>query len=138
MALQKQIISENGIIMDYHRIDHVETSNNKLILFVKSYADKSYREQEVDTEDKYQQSNDLRSKISDEMSKEGTEDYNKELIQALTDQANDVGFPVIADLSILTRKFEYPLDKNQEFSFNNFYNLLKSEELFKDAKDVIN
>ena len=137
MALQKHIISENGIIMEYHRIDHFETLDNSIILYVKSYADKSYRDKEVKITENCKLANDLRSKISEEMAKEGTNSYDKEMIRTLTDQANELGFPSMADLSILTRKFEYSLDRNQEFSFKTFYMLLKSEELFKDSEDVI-
>lgn len=137
MALQKHIISENGIIMEYHRIDHFETLDNSIILYVKSYADKSYRDKEAKITENCKLANDLRSKISEEMAKEGTNSYDKEMIRTLTDQANELGFPCMTDLAILTRKFEYSLDRNQEFSFKTFYMLLKSEELFKDSEDVI-
>lgn len=135
MALEKKIISENGIIMNYHIIDHFETDTN-INIFVKSYADQSYRQQEKEIKENYKLANSIRSQISEEMAKEGTDAYNKELIQQLTAQANELGFPVLVDLSILTRKFEYPLDKSTEFSYKTFYTWLKTEEIFKDAIDV--
>lgn len=135
MALEKTITSENGIVMNYHVIDHFETSTT-INIYVKSYADQSYRQQEKEIKENYKLANSIRSQISEEMAKEGTDAYNKELIQQLTAQANELGFPVLVDLSILTRKFEYPLDKSTEFSYKTFYTWLKTEEIFKDAIDV--
>lgn len=136
MALEKTIKSENGIVMTYHRIDHFETSQD-LTIFVKSYAAESYRLSEKKAIEDATKSNELRSKISEEMDKRGTDDYNEELIRTLTEEANKLGFPVITDLSIMTRQFQYPLDKTSEFSYHVFYEWLKSEDIFKDAEDLL-
>ena len=135
MALEKLITSANGIIMNYHRIDHFETQSNKIIVYFKSYADKSYRLQEQEMQTKSDLANSLRQQISDEMLKIDTDEYDKELIQNLTDQVNELGFPNPVDLSIITRKFEYDLDTSSNFSYTAIYDWLKSEEIFKDATD---
>lgn len=136
MALGKTIKSANGILMTYHRIDHFETSQD-LTIFVKSYADESYRLSEKKAIEDVTKSNELRSRISEEMNKRGTDEYDEELIKKLTEEANKLGFPTIIDVSILTRQFQYPLDKTREFSYHTFYDWLKSEDIFKDAEDIL-
>ena len=49
MALQKKIMLDNGITLDYHRIISMnKITNNSTIIEVASYIDKNQRQKEID------------------------------------------------------------------------------------------
>ncbi len=50
------------------------------------------------------------------MAKTG-EEYSKEKVIALTEENNEIGFPVPLDLSIFVYTFQYPLDKETAVSY---------------------
>lgn len=43
MALNKEIIAENGVTTTYHRVDHVNLNDNILFFQVSSYVSEIYR-----------------------------------------------------------------------------------------------
>ena len=73
--------------------------------------------------------------LEEEMAKTG-EEYSKEKVIALTEENNEIGFPVPLDLSIFVYTFQYPLDKETAVSYESMYEKLKQESMFKGAKDV--
>lgn len=46
MALLKQIIDENGIVTNYHKVSHVNLQNDILTCTLDSYVSEDYRELE--------------------------------------------------------------------------------------------
>ena len=70
------------------------------------------------------------------MKKTGDE-YSKEKVIALTDESNEIGFPVALDLAIFVHTFEYPLDKDAVVSYEAMYQKLKKEPIFEGSIDVL-
>ena len=69
------------------------------------------------------------------MAKTG-EEYSKEKVIALTEESNEIGFPVSLDLAIFVHTFQYPLDKDAIVSYEAMYEKLKKEPIFEGATDV--
>ena len=61
----------------------------------------------------------------------------KEKVIALTEENNEIGFPVPLDLSIFVYTFQYPLDKETAVSYESMYEKLKQEPMFEGAADVL-
>jgi len=74
--------------------------------------------------------------LEEEMAKTG-EEYSKEKVIALTEENNEIGFPVPLDLSIFVYTFQYPLDKETAVSYESMYEKLKQEPMFENAIDVL-
>lgn len=102
---------------------------------VKSYTDESYRQQEKEREYLIERQKEVKEQLEAEMAKTG-EEYSKEKVIALTEENNEIGFPVPLDLSIFVYTFQYPLDKETAVSYESMYEKLKQEPMFKGAKDV--
>ena len=134
MALEKKLTDNKGITTSYHRIENISMVNN-LVVTVKSYTDESYRLKEKENEALIKKQEELQKQLQTEMNKTG-EEYNKEKVIELTNQNNEIGFPVAIDLSVFTHKFEYPFDKDAAISYEAMYNKLKQEPMFEGAIDV--
>ena len=120
MALEKELINGKGVKTTYHRIDSISMVDG-IEVTVKSYTDESYRQQEKERE---------------ALIKPG-EEYSKEKVIALTEENNEIGFPVPLDLSIFVYTFQYPLDKETAVSYESMYEKLKQEPMFEGAADVL-
>ena len=123
MALEKELINGKGVKTTYHRIDSISMVDG-IEVTVKSYTDESYRQKEV------------KEQLEAEMAKTG-EEYSKEKVIALTEENNEIGFPVPLDLSIFVYTFQYPLDKETAVSYESMYEKLKQEPMFEGAADVL-
>ena len=123
MALEKELINGKGVKTTYHRIDSISMVDG-IEVTVKSYTDESYRQEEV------------KEQLEAEMAKTG-EEYSKEKVIALTEENNEIGFPVPLDLSIFVYTFQYPLDKETAVSYESMYKKLKQEPMFENAIDVL-
>ncbi len=53
MALNKQLINNQGIETNYHRISHATLSNNNLACILESYVSKEYRDLERPADDSF-------------------------------------------------------------------------------------
>ena len=120
MALEKELINGKGVKTTYHR----------------SYTDESYRQQEKERESLIERQKEVKEQLGAEMAKTG-EEYSKEKVIALTEENNEIGFPVPLDLSIFVYTFQYPLDKETAVSYESMYEKLKQEPMFEGAKDVL-
>ena len=103
---------------------------------VKSYTDESYRQQEKERESLIERQKEVKEQLEEEMAKTG-EEYSKEKVIALTEENNEIGFPVPLDLSIFVYTFQYPLDKETAVSYESMYEKLKQEPMFEGAADVL-
>lgn len=105
MALEKELINGKGVKTTYHRIDSISMVDG-IEVTVKSYTDESYRQQEKEREALIKRQEEVKEQLEAEMAKTG-EEYSKEKVIALTEENNEIGFPVPLDLSI----FVYTLKK---------------------------
>lgn len=135
MALEKELINGKGVKTTYHRIDSISMVDG-IKVTVKSYTDESYRQQEKEREALIKRQEEVKEQLEEEMAKVGDE-YDKEKVIALTEESNEIGFPVALDLAIFVHTFEYPLDKETAISYEAMYQKLKQEPMFIGAKDVL-
>ena len=135
MALEKELINGKGVKTSYHRIDSISMVDG-IEVTVKSYTDESYRQQEKERESLIERQKEVKEQLEAEMAKTG-EEYSKEKVIALTEENNEIGFPVPLDLSIFVYTFQYPLDKNSVVSYEAMYQKLKQELIFEGAADVL-
>ena len=135
MALEKELINGKGVKTSYHRIDSISMVDG-IEITVKSYPDESYRQQEKERESLIERQKEVKEQLEAEMTKTG-EEYSKEKVIALTEENNEIGFPVPLDLSIFVYTFQYPLDKNSVVSYESMYQKLKQELIFEGAADVL-
>ena len=135
MALEKELINGKGVKTSYHRIDSISMVDG-IKVTVKSYTDESYRQQEKEKESLIKRQEEVKKQLEEEMAKIGGE-YDKETVIALTEESNEIGFPVALDLAIFVHTFEYPLDKETAVSYEAMYQKLKQEHMFENAIDVL-
>ena len=135
MALKKELINGKGVKTSYHRIDSISMVDG-IEVTVKSYTDESYRQQEKEREALIKRQEEIKEQLEAEMAKTG-EEYSKEKVIVLTEENNEIGFPVPLDLAIFVHTFEYPLDKEAAVSYEAMYEKLKQEPMFEGAADVL-
>ena len=128
MALEKELINGKGVKTAYHRIDSISMVDG-IEVTVKSYTDESYRQQEKERESLIERQKEVKEQLEAEMAKTG--------VIALTEENNEIGFPVPLDLSIFVYTFQYPLDKETAVSYESIYKKLKQEPMFENAIDVL-
>lgn len=134
MALEKELINGKGVKTTYHRIDSISMVDG-IKVTVKSYTDESYRQQEKEREALIKRQEEVKEQLEEEMAKTG-EEYSKEKVIALTEESNEIGFPVSLDLAIFVHIFQYPPDKDAIVSYKAMYEKLKKEPIFEGATDV--
>ena len=135
MALEKELINGKGVKTTYHRVDSISMVDG-IKVTVKSYTDESYRQQEKEREALIKRQEEVKEQLEEEMAKTG-DAYDKEKVIALTEESNEIGFPVSLDLAIFVHTFQYPLDKDAIVSYEAMYEKLKKEPIFEGAKDVL-
>ena len=135
MALEKELINGKGVKTTYHRIESISMVDG-IKVTVKSYTDESYRQQEKEREALIKRQEEVKEQLEEEMAKTGDE-YGKEKVIALTEEINEIGFPIPLDLSIFVHTFEYPLDKDAVVSYEAMYQKLKQEPMFYGANDIL-
>ena len=135
MALEKELINGKGVKTTYHRVDSISMVDG-IKVTVKSYTDESYRQQEKEREALIKRQEEVKEQLEEEMAKTG-EEYSKEKVIALTEESNEIGFPIPLDLAIFVHTFQYPLDKDAIVSYEAMYEKLKKEPIFEGANDVL-
>ena len=134
MALEKELINGKGVKTSYHQ-NRQYLYGRRYQSHGKSYTDESYRQQEKERESLIERQKEVKEQLEEEMAKTG-EEYSKEKVIALTEENNEIGFPVPLDLSIFVYTFQYPLDKETAVSYESMYEKLKQEPMFEGAIDV--
>jgi hypothetical protein len=138
MALKKEIIFDNGVNVNYHRVDeiNVDNKNKKLKVSVISYTDNTYRQKEINNLTNKDRYDELLNLIMQENQKsEDIRDIDQ--IKQWSDEANNLisEFREDINLSVLKRDFEF--NEVNDFSMSNVYTLLKGIDIFKDAEDIL-
>lgn len=135
MALEKELINGKGVKTTYHRVDSISMVDG-IKVTVKSYTDESYRQQEKEREALIKRQEEVKEQLEEEMAKTGDE-YDQKKVIALTEESNEIGFPIPLDLAIFVHEFQYPLDKETAVSYEAMYQKLKQEPMFEGAVDIL-
>ena len=116
MALEKELINGKGVKTTYHRIDSISMVDG-IEVTVKSYTDESYRQQEKERESLIEGRKKSKSSWKRKWQKQERSTAKKKVI-ALTEENNEIGFPVPLDLSILYIPFNILSTKKQQSVMN--------------------
>lgn len=161
MALLKEIKNNKGLITKYHRISSftINKDSNILNVYIKSYADESYRELEKRVINLKLQRNELSSDIAskrneidlvkfkgteDSIPQEETDKRVEELLSQISElesNINEINEEIstneIGSTFLLDYTDNIPLDLNKSYNITEIYNELKKIEKFKDSEDII-
>lgn len=136
MALNKQVITDNGIEINYHRIMQVGKKGlNMIEVVLHSYKDSSYRDKE-----KLNEQNIIRRDEIDNRSQEiwdMGEDISEELYDELSRLSEERDSLTIVDnpFFIYDTSVSYIQEDSDDISFSQVYEKLKTIEPFMDAED---
>lgn len=161
MALLKEIKDSKGLITKYHRISSftINKDSNVLNVYIKSYADESYRELEKRIINLKLQRNELSSDIAskrneidlvkfkgteDSIPQEETDKRVEELLLQISElESNinktdeEISTNEIGSTFLLDYTYNIPLDLNKSYNITEIYNELKETNKFKKAEDII-
>lgn len=113
MALKKEIILDNGVIVNYHRIVSMnKITNDSIIIEVNSYISENQREKEK----RYQELQ-KKSANGEELTDEEQEELNK-------------GINILVEADYISIKYD------QNINIEDTYKYLKTTEKFKGSEDV--
>lgn len=138
MALYKEIISDNGVVSKYFRINNIilNIDDKKISISIKEYADDLYREKEKEITNLHNAISTKQFSINslNEDYKNNEEEIikqNQELM-VLVKELNNL---MAINYFIGERQYDFEFeDKN--YSISDCYNLLKQLDEFKDSTDV--
>lgn len=134
MALRKELMSDKGIIGNYHRIESVSKNHDELSVVIKTYADESYREKEKELLEMSKKKNDLISELSiltinPEENAEKILEINEEF-----EKYNDLA--QVGDFSIFSTQITLPCNSEKEISFSEIYEYLSHEDAIFSGADI--
>ncbi len=142
MALQKKIINKVGIVTNYHRIGKFDfyKDDNKIVITIFNYVDKSYREEEEKIASIREQIESKNHEITQLMAL--NEDGSQlDKIKALSEEINALAeIPYTSNSA--TNKVAYKdtvvmeFDPNKAYSMSDLYDWIKTQDNYKQAKDV--
>lgn len=113
MALKKEVILKNGIIVNYHRIIGLnQMINQNIEIQLLSYLDESKRNEEKEFQD-------IQNKVSK------GEEVSEEEMQKISS-----GFETYTSYS------NYQIEYEDDFGIKDAYDYLKTLDEFKDAEDI--
>lgn len=133
MALRKELMSDKGVIGNYHRIESVNKNHDDLLVTVKTYADESYREKEKELLEMSKKKNDLILELSvltinPEENAGRISEINKEF--EIYNNLVQVG-----DFSIFSTQITIPYTSENEISFSEIYrHLSEKNAIFSGAE----
>ncbi len=138
MALKKELKFDNGVIINYHRIDDVvlDNKNKTTQIAVVSYTDESYRLKEVENKAKKDRYDELILLILKENEK-SAEERNTEQIIEWSNEANSLVGKFIENINLEVVRTNYEFKDITDLSMSNLYNILKQEALFVNAEDCL-
>lgn len=137
MALKKEIIFDNGVKINYHRIGDISMDNKNKVLKVSvvSYTDETYRQKEIENETNKNKYEKLLNLIFEE-NKKTVEERDTEQVVKWTNEANELVGKFREDINLSVGSTELEFQNVDDLSMSNIYNLIKQMELFKDAEDI--
>ena len=133
MALKKDLIQDNGIKTNYHKIEKIEifTTEKIMKITVKNYADNIYRKKEKEAQERKKQFVVLQELLDNELKKEIK---NEEKIAELAKEINNFIFDEEKTYSINETEILLPFD-DEDVSLSSLYVKLKKQSLFSESED---
>lgn len=130
MALQKEIELNNGIVLNYHRIDSINKITNWTNqIVVASYTSEKQREIEKAYQDLQKKSAEI-ADYNNTLTEEEKISGKEKNLTLEEQEALDKGIDVYTQ----TDYINLPYDENQ--SIQDIYDYLKTTEKYKNAKDI--
>lgn len=141
MALNKEIVTDRGVISNYHRISsyQVDKDNGIVILAIKHYTDDSYRKTEknnivvnVDIEKKQQRLTELMRE------NELTNGKKTNEIVKLTNEINNLYAKKkeVSEMFIYQDVETLPFETNNSYSLEILYNMLLDLEKYQNSDKI--
>lgn len=136
MALKKEIVFNNGVKIQYHKINNIKFNDGVIYLEISCYTDETYRIKEKENKNNQEKYNELMNLILLENKKE-EDNRNTDQIILWSNHANELAllFNDNLDLKVITLSKE--LNGVTDFNMSNLYLLLKEDELFVDSEDLL-
>lgn len=140
MALSKKIKLDNGIEINYHVVNIIETTSiNSVKVQLDAFMSKNYYEEALIKDIKIKEQDNLLIKFNELMSKENPTKTEQNKINKLQEKINKLADEIDSCLNY----DNYVLAENiielyniEDFSKQNIENELLKSDLFKDAKIV--
>ncbi len=150
MALKKDILFRNGVLIKYHKVNKVSFDNGIVSVDILSYSDDSFRKIEKENDANKKKYEELVNKIFEENQKplqnsinvDGEETINDddfrntENVILWSNEANALVGTFDSDMNLSVMGLHYTFEGITDLSLNNIYNLLKKEEVFEGAIDI--
>ncbi len=138
MALSKKIKDNiTGMLTHYHRVHLVVKDGEKIILVIRSYAGKEYRDAEKDYIDRQKVIDVKQSELSALMESNVNQE-NDDQIAALTDEINALyqGQTTAGQSETFLKETEIVINSSEDFTFSTLYELLGETKEFEGATNV--
>ena len=137
MALEKEIIFDNGVNIKYYKISEMELDNTmkKVKVVVSCYTNEDYRLKEKENLTNQNRYEELFNLILEENKKE-PQFINTEQVEIWSEEANSLVGKFVENLSLVVLKTPLEFENVVDLSLSNIYNLIKQNELFKDSENV--
>lgn len=135
MALKKEVIFTNGIVIKYHRINSIIQKNKEVKINISCYTDKKYREKEKINNKNKERYEELLKLIILENEKQAFE-RNISKVELWSEEANKIVNSFIEELDLSVVQIERTFTEISDLSMPNIYKLLKQDDFFIDSEDV--
>lgn len=134
MALRKELMSDKGIIGNYHRIESVNKNHDDLSVTIKTYVDESYRQKEKELLEMSKKKNDLISELSvltinPEENAQRISEINEEFEKY--DNLAQIG-----DFSVFSTQITISYDSENDISFSEIYKYLSVEDTIFSGAEI--
>ena len=137
MALEKEIIFDNGVNIKYYKISEMELDNTmkKVKVVVSCYTNEDYRLKEKENLTNQNRYEELFNLILEENKKE-PQFINTEQVEIWSEEANSLVGKFVENLSLVVLKTPLEFENVVDLSLSNINNIIKQNELFKDSENV--
>lgn len=138
MALNKEIIFKNGVVIKYHKINDVnwDNKNKSVKIEVVCYSDETYRQKEKENFINNKRYEEIMGLIMKENEKPETDrDVNNIIL--LSEEANNLVVIMNENLDLSVLKIDLEFENVTDLSMDNLYSLIKETEMFKDSIDLV-
>lgn len=134
MALRKELVSDKGIIGNYHRIESVNKNHDELSVIIRTYANENYRKKEKELLEMSKKKNDLISELSvltinPEENAQRISEINEEFEKY--DNLAQIG-----DFSVFSTQITISYALENDISFSEIYKYLSVENTVFNGAEV--
>lgn len=134
MALRKELMSDKGIIGNYHRIESVNKNHDDLSVTIKTYVDESYRQKEKELLEMSKKKNDLISELS---VLTVNPEENAQRISEINEEFEKYdNLAQIGDFSVFSTQITIPYNLENDISFSEIYKYLSAENTVFSGAEI--